>query len=64
MTAREQKSIFTFAVLFMFSGFLWSIVSCPPPLAHELPLVFAIGVAQTLLPAFALLSMARIASKL
>jgi len=64
MTAREEKMIFTGTILFMFGGFLSAVVSCPPPLDRELPLVFAIGVAETLLPAFALLSMARVASRL
>ena len=63
MSVREQKGIFGFVVLFMFLGFLWAVVSCPPPQEGELPAVFAIGVAQTLIPAFVFLWATRKLSK-
>jgi len=59
MTAKEQKAIFTFAVLFMFGGFMSAVLFCPPPLDGERPLIFALGVAEVLIPSFALLALAR-----
>lgn len=59
MTVREQKGIFTFAVLWMFSAFISAVLYCPPPLDNERPLVFAFGVAEVLIPALALLALAR-----
>ena len=59
MTIREQKGIFGFVVLFMFGGYLSAVITCPPPTDNELPLVFLLGVATTLFPAFAFLESAR-----
>lgn len=59
LTIREQKFLFTFPVVWMFAFFMAAVVSCPPPLDSELPLVFAIGIGETLVPAFALLMLAR-----
>ena len=64
MTVREQKGIFTFVVLFMFGAYLTAVVSCPPPLDYELPLVFTLGVGTVLMPAFAFLQAARWLSKI
>jgi hypothetical protein len=64
MTVRQEKFLFTAVALWMFGGFLWAIVTCPPPLEGELPLVFGIGVAQTLGTAFLFLGGARLLSKL
>jgi len=63
MTLAAQKSIFTFAVLFMFGAFLSAVVSCPPPLDGERPIIFALGVFNTLAPALALLGLLRVASR-
>ena len=59
MTVREQKGVFTFAVIWMFGAVLWATVSCPPPRADELWALFALSVTTTLVPAFALLGLAR-----
>jgi len=59
MTVREQKAIFGFVVLFMFGGYLSAVITCPPPIDRELPIVFLLGVATTLMPAFAFLEAAR-----
>jgi hypothetical protein len=64
MTVRQEKFLFAAVALWMFGGFLWAIVSCPPPLESELPLVFGIGVAQTLGTAFLFLGGARVLSKM
>lgn len=59
MTNREQKGIFTFFTAWMFGAFLWATVSCPPPRADERWLLFTLGCATTLLPAFGALFAAR-----
>ena len=59
MSTQEQKAVFTFPVVVMFTAYLSSVVGCPAPRADELPLIFAIGVAQTLIPAIAFLFVAR-----
>jgi hypothetical protein len=58
-TVKEQKMIFAGAALVMFTGYLWAVVSCPPPRPDEAWLLFTMGVAETLLPAFFLLGIAR-----
>jgi hypothetical protein len=63
MTIREQRLIFTLPILWMFAGFLWATVACPPPRADETHLVFAFGVASTLIPAFAFYGFALWASR-
>ncbi len=59
MSAKDQKTVFTFAVVFMFGAFLSSVRYCPPPLDWERHLVFLLGVAETLIPAFLFLFAAR-----
>ena len=59
MSIRNQKAIFGFVVAWMLGGNLWAAVSCPVPAQGDLPLVFALGVASTLLPAFGFLYAAR-----
>ena len=59
MSVREQKGIFTFFVLWFFATFVLSVLFCPPPLDNELPIVFAVGVAETLLPGLLFLWLAR-----
>lgn len=59
MTSREQKGIFTFCVAWMFLAHLWAVLTCPPPRPDEVGLLFALGVAVTLVPAFAVLGLAR-----
>lgn len=63
MTMREQKTIFTLPVLWMFGAFLWATIACPPPRADEMHMLFALGVSTTLIPAFAFLAFARWASR-
>jgi len=59
MTAREQKFLFTFPIVFMFAGYIASILTCPPWRDGEGWTVFAVEVVACLGPAFALLFLAR-----
>ena len=60
---RDQKILFTVTVLWMFGSFLIATITCPPPRADEMHLLFALGVSSTLVPAFAFLGFARWASR-
>lgn len=59
MTIREQKFLFTFPIVFMFAGYIASIITCPPWQDGEGILVFGMEVAACLIPAFAFLFIAR-----
>lgn len=59
MTVREQKFLFTFPILFMFAGYIASILTCPPWGDGEGWIVFAVEVAACLGPAFLFLFLAR-----
>jgi len=63
MTVREQKFLFTLPIVWMFGAFLWATIACPAPLDNERPILFALGVSSTLVPAFAFLGFARWASR-
>ena len=59
MSIREQKILFTFPIVFMFAGYIASILTCPPWQEGEAFMVFAMEVAACLIPAFAFLFVAR-----
>jgi len=59
MTTREQKFIFTFPILFMFAGYIASILTCPPWHDGEGWIVFLVEVAACLGPSFGFLYAAR-----
>lgn len=59
MTNREQKFIFTFPILFMFAGYIASILSCPPWQDGDGWKVFTLEVFACLVPAFLFLYAAR-----
>ena len=59
MTIREQKFLFTFPILFMFAGYIASILTCPPWGDGEGWTVFAVEVVACLAPAFGFLWAAR-----
>ena len=64
MTIREQKVLFTVPIVFMFCGYLASIVSCPPWQDGDGWKVFTMEVFACLAPAFVFLGAARRLSRI
>ena len=59
MGVKEQKILFTVPVVWMFLGFIGSVLTCPPWQEGEGWQVFTLEVFACLLPAFVLLFAAR-----
>ncbi len=64
MTNREQKFVFTFPIVFMFAGYIASILTCPPWQDGDGWKVFGLEVVACLAPAFVFLGAARRLSRI
>ena len=61
---KDQKFLFTTAVVAMFLSYLWAVASCPIPTNEELPYVFIFGVLATLVPALTILAFFRLSLRI